>query len=104
MKKASKSDALSVRQGKVSKSHLRAGSAQRDSKSVCSWPTSNQLDFKLNCLTSNTDDARSDQLLDLALDRWVLHVLLKSRWVTLCLLQDGVHDWILHDRHNLFSS
>ena len=49
----------------------------------------------------NADDTRSDELLDLGLDARVLHVLLKRGGVTLRLLEDGLHDGILHESHNL---
>jgi hypothetical protein len=52
-------------------------------------------------LSSNTNDTAGYQFLDLALDSWILHVLLKSGWVVLRLLKDAVHDWILHNAENL---
>lgn len=46
---------------------------------------------------SRPDDTRSDQLLDLAPDDGVLHVVLERGRVGLSLLQDRLHDWVAHD-------
>lgn len=52
-------------------------------------------------LPANTDDTSSDKLLDLGPDVGVLHVLSQSRRVGLSLLEDGLHDRIGHDTHDL---
>lgn len=56
--------------------------------------------FVAACST-NADNTCSDQLLDLGLDARVLHVLAEGSGVGLSLLQDGLHDGVLHDSHDL---
>lgn len=51
--------------------------------------------------SSNTNNAASDQLLDLASDTGVLHVFLECGWVVLSLLEDRLHDWVLHNAKDL---
>ena len=48
-------------------------------------------------LSTNTNDARSYELLDLGSDAGVLHVFLESGGVALGLLEDALHDGVLHD-------
>lgn len=56
---------------------------------------------RLTPLTTHANDASSDQLLDFGTNARVLHVLLQSGRIALCLLQDGLHDWVAHDTHDL---
>lgn len=55
----------------------------------------------LESLSTDANDASSDQLLDLRLDTGVLHVLTEGSRVGLSLLQNGLHDRVLHDSHDL---
>ena len=50
---------------------------------------------------ASPDDTSNYQLLNLGPNTWILHVLLQSRRVALGLLQDGLHDWVLQDTHDL---
>lgn len=50
---------------------------------------------------ANANNTSCDELLDLGADARVLHVLAESRRVGLGLLQDGLHDWVLHNGHDL---
>lgn len=52
-------------------------------------------------LPSQPDDTSGDELLNLAPDVCVLHVLLKGSRVAPGLLEDTLHDRILEDRHDL---
>lgn len=51
--------------------------------------------------STDSDDTSGNQLLDLGADARVLHVLTEGGGVRLGLLQDGLHDRILHDAHDL---
>jgi len=42
-----------------------------------------------------------DQLLHLASNGWVLHMVLQRRRVALGLLQNTLHDWVLQDSHDV---
>ena len=55
-------------------------------------------------LPANTDDTSSDKLLDLGPDLGVPHVLGESRRVGLSLLENGLHDRIGHNTHDLETS
>ena len=55
----------------------------------------------IHSLSSNSDDTSTDEALNLCLDGWVLHVLLESGRVVLRLLEDGLHDWVLHNTLDL---
>jgi len=59
------------------------------------------LFLRLWCSSSDADDASGDQFLDLGSDSRVLHVLLESSWVALCLLEDALHNRVLHDVQDL---
>ena len=52
-------------------------------------------------LTSHLNDPGIHEALNLLPNFWVLHVLLERGWITLCLLEDTLHDWILHDTKDL---
>lgn len=60
-----------------------------------------RLIFCFSVLPANADNASSDKLLDLGPDVGVPHVLGQSRRVGLSLLEDGLHDRIGHDAHDL---
>jgi hypothetical protein len=60
--------------------------------SVSSHPTP-----RYSTRLSRPDYARIDQLIDLAADDRVLHMILKGSRVTLGLLQNRLHDWISHN-------
>ena len=46
---------------------------------------------------------RSPKQAYLRADAWVLHVFLQSCRIALGLLQDGLHDWVLQDTHDLLN-
>lgn len=77
-------------------------------KRQCYDPRPNQCPFLIpfrsffgSVLPANADDASSDKLLNLGPDVGVPHVLGQSRRVGLSLLEDGLHDRIGHDTHDL---
>jgi hypothetical protein len=61
------------------------------------------LRLRLGTSSSYADDACRDQLLNLRSNARVLHVFLKRSWVVLRLLEDTLHDRILHDAQDLES-
>jgi len=61
------------------------------------------LRLRLGTSSSYADDACGDQFLNLRSDAGVLHVFLKRSWVALRLLEDTLHDRILHDAQDLES-
>lgn len=55
-----------------------------------------------NYLPSETNNPSSNQFLNLASDLGILHVFLQGGGVTLCLLQNALHDGVLEDGHDLW--
>lgn len=46
---------------------------------------------------SSPDDTSVDQFLDLSSDNRILHMILQCLRIGLSLLQDLLHDWVIHD-------